>query len=205
MLPILNNNGFDKQNQLHSPKTNIYSELTPLINPFSSSAFFSMLQKPFENQDLKAVCQQQDQLRQQLNENGFLSLKNLQNQGQSAAAAHSGTAIAPLKTSSLAAAMAAAAAAAAAANAAVVRNRSLNTKTHQKHFEAKFCANLPNPSQSNSNICLDDENASESSSFNKERYMCKFCQKVFPRSANLTRHLRTHTGEQPYKVSYFRY
>ena len=35
----------------------------------------------------------------------------------------------------------------------------------------------------------------------KDRYTCKFCQKVFPRSANLTRHLRTHTGEQPYKVS----
>ncbi|KAI6174564.1 hypothetical protein M3Y97_01004500 [Aphelenchoides bicaudatus] len=37
---------------------------------------------------------------------------------------------------------------------------------------------------------------------NKERYTCKFCQKVFPRSANLTRHLRTHTGEQPYKCHY---
>ncbi|RUS81837.1 hypothetical protein EGW08_010398, partial [Elysia chlorotica] len=37
---------------------------------------------------------------------------------------------------------------------------------------------------------------------NKERYACKFCGKVFPRSANLTRHLRTHTGEQPYKCKY---
>lgn len=37
---------------------------------------------------------------------------------------------------------------------------------------------------------------------NKERYSCKFCGKVFPRSANLTRHLRTHTGEQPYKCKY---
>ncbi|CAD5211118.1 unnamed protein product [Bursaphelenchus okinawaensis] len=37
---------------------------------------------------------------------------------------------------------------------------------------------------------------------NKERYMCKYCSKVFPRSANLTRHLRTHTGEQPYKCTY---
>ena len=36
----------------------------------------------------------------------------------------------------------------------------------------------------------------------KERYCCKFCGKVFPRSANLTRHLRTHTGEQPYKCKY---
>ena len=36
----------------------------------------------------------------------------------------------------------------------------------------------------------------------KERYCCKYCGKVFPRSANLTRHLRTHTGEQPYKCRY---
>lgn len=36
----------------------------------------------------------------------------------------------------------------------------------------------------------------------KERYGCKYCGKVFPRSANLTRHLRTHTGEQPYKCKY---
>uniref|UniRef100_F1L130 MDS1 and EVI1 complex locus protein EVI1 n=1 Tax=Ascaris suum TaxID=6253 RepID=F1L130_ASCSU len=37
---------------------------------------------------------------------------------------------------------------------------------------------------------------------NRDRYTCKFCAKVFPRSANLTRHLRTHTGEQPYKCQY---
>ncbi|XP_020297831.1 transcription factor hamlet-like [Pseudomyrmex gracilis] len=36
----------------------------------------------------------------------------------------------------------------------------------------------------------------------KDKYSCKFCGKVFPRSANLTRHLRTHTGEQPYKCKY---
>lgn len=36
----------------------------------------------------------------------------------------------------------------------------------------------------------------------KDRYACKFCSKVFPRSANLTRHLRTHTGEQPYQCKY---
>ena len=35
-----------------------------------------------------------------------------------------------------------------------------------------------------------------------KRYSCKFCGKAFPRSANLTRHLRTHTGEQPYKCKY---
>ena len=36
----------------------------------------------------------------------------------------------------------------------------------------------------------------------RDRYSCKYCGKVFPRSANLTRHLRTHTGEQPYKCKY---
>lgn len=36
----------------------------------------------------------------------------------------------------------------------------------------------------------------------RERYSCRYCGKVFPRSANLTRHLRTHTGEQPYKCKF---
>jgi len=36
----------------------------------------------------------------------------------------------------------------------------------------------------------------------KDRYTCRFCGKIFPRSANLTRHLRTHTGEQPYRCKY---
>ena len=36
-------------------------------------------------------------------------------------------------------------------------------------------------------------------SSSKDRYGCKYCGKIFPRSANLTRHLRTHTGEQPYR------
>lgn len=45
-------------------------------------------------------------------------------------------------------------------------------------------------------------NGSASSKATKDRYSCKYCGKVFPRSANLTRHLRTHTGEQPYKCKY---
>lgn len=31
-----------------------------------------------------------------------------------------------------------------------------------------------------------------------DKHSCKYCHKEFPRSANLIRHLRTHTGEQPY-------
>nr|CDS15618.1 Ecotropic virus integration site 1 protein [Echinococcus granulosus] len=35
-----------------------------------------------------------------------------------------------------------------------------------------------------------------------ERFHCQYCGKMFPRSANLTRHIRTHTGEQPYKCAF---
>jgi len=31
-----------------------------------------------------------------------------------------------------------------------------------------------------------------------KRFTCPYCSKAFPRNANLVRHLRTHTGEQPY-------
>lgn len=36
----------------------------------------------------------------------------------------------------------------------------------------------------------------------KDKHICKYCKKSFPRSANLTRHLRTHTGEQPYSCMF---
>uniref|UniRef100_A0AC34QBL6 C2H2-type domain-containing protein n=1 Tax=Panagrolaimus sp. JU765 TaxID=591449 RepID=A0AC34QBL6_9BILA len=52
------------------------------------------------------------------------------------------------------------------------------------------------------NASLSLRGSDTESSPRKEKYTCRFCNKVFPRSANLTRHLRTHTGEQPYKCHY---
>ncbi|KAG7202015.1 hypothetical protein KM043_004701 [Ampulex compressa] len=57
----------------------------------------------------------------------------------------------------------------------------------------------PSPAQRSSNI---QTYPMQTGLKPKDRYSCKFCGKVFPRSANLTRHLRTHTGEQPYKCKY---
>ncbi|XP_055540420.1 transcription factor hamlet [Wyeomyia smithii] len=59
-----------------------------------------------------------------------------------------------------------------------------------------------NNNNNNNNSNSINHNLPPGAAKNKDRYSCKFCGKVFPRSANLTRHLRTHTGEQPYKCKY---
>ncbi|XP_063229095.1 MDS1 and EVI1 complex locus protein EVI1-A-like [Bacillus rossius redtenbacheri] len=64
------------------------------------------------------------------------------------------------------------------------------------HPPAAFRGHAPPPPQQQ------QQPASAAPGKLKDRYSCKFCGKVFPRSANLTRHLRTHTGEQPYKCKY---
>ncbi|XP_061398183.1 transcription factor Ken [Musca vetustissima] len=67
-----------------------------------------------------------------------------------------------------------------------------NTATNAPHYRQK------RPAVNRSNAPAGANHLYKS----KDRYTCKFCGKVFPRSANLTRHLRTHTGEQPYKCKY---
>lgn len=62
--------------------------------------------------------------------------------------------------------------------------------------------NNNNDSTPNANKIGGNNQSTSLTNKNKDRYSCKFCGKVFPRSANLTRHLRTHTGEQPYKCKY---
>ncbi|VDK83911.1 unnamed protein product [Litomosoides sigmodontis] len=96
-------------------------DLTPAMNPFSSTAFMQMLRRPFTYP------------------------------------------IVPAPTTATAASR-------------------LNPYTHSSHHSAPSAPLL--------------------SKTVRDRYTCKFCAKVFPRSANLTRHLRTHTGEQPYKCQY---
>jgi hypothetical protein len=60
--------------------------------------------------------------------------------------------------------------------------------------------------ESNSSSMISDEDEDEQQIEQQQQhrlhgngyYECEFCSKQFPRAANLTRHLRSHTGEQPY-------
>ena len=55
--------------------------------------------------------------------------------------------------------------------------------------------------ESNSSSMISDEDDDEDKQHRLHGsgyYECEFCSKQFPRAANLTRHLRSHTGEQPY-------
>jgi len=60
--------------------------------------------------------------------------------------------------------------------------------------------------ESNSSSMISDEDDDEQHIEQQQQhrlrgngfYECEFCSKQFPRAANLTRHLRSHTGEQPY-------
>lgn len=130
-----------------------FSDLAPLMNPFSSQAFLQMFRQSTMGQHNPAA------------------LANLTNM-----AASPYPFLHAQQGPNLAAAMAAAAAA---------HPTGPVGMGHSQHNHGTV-APRPVPSVMRTN---------------KERYMCKFCSKQFPRSANLTRHLRTHTGEQPYKVS----
>lgn len=79
------------------------------------------------------------------------------------------------------------------------------TKSTSVHTDSTVGVNHHNINNNNNESTPNANKTIQTSSLTnkmKDRYSCKFCGKVFPRSANLTRHLRTHTGEQPYKCKY---
>jgi uncharacterized Zn-finger protein len=72
-------------------------------------------------------------------------------------------------------------------------------KTSAESFVSKAVVNKA-PLSENGNA---KDSAGAPKSFKeKGKHVCQFCKKTFPRSANLIRHVRTHTGEQPYSCSY---
>ena len=63
-------------------------------------------------------------------------------------------------------------------------------------------SSIEDESMSSSTMISDDEDDEHQQQQHRIHgngfYECEFCSKQFPRAANLTRHLRSHTGEQPY-------
>ncbi|KAK2716453.1 hypothetical protein QYM36_006806, partial [Artemia franciscana] len=77
-------------------------------------------------------------------------------------------------------------------------NKSQDLKTPSRAASNSVVVRTSSPSSTKSSASSNSDPAMRG----RDRYSCRFCGKVFPRSANLTRHLRTHTGEQPYKCKY---